>query len=131
MERSTAEERSERRMRAWRLRLQGRTQREIAATLGISLGQVHADLSACREELREREVEAAEEYRLLQYERAESVVASFFPLAMTGDVRAATVLLKALDFENKLLGLYPAPSLPVMSAGQRPEIDLPGWAAEV
>ncbi len=124
MERSTAEERSERRMKAWRLRLSGNTLREISLALGISLGQVHADLAAVRADLSEQEVVAAEEYRALQYARAEGVVAALWERVEGGDVRAIDRLLRCLDFENRLLGLYHSPGLAPCS--QPPDL-MPEW----
>ncbi len=135
MERSTAEQRSERRMRAWRLRLAGHTLRAISLALGISLGQVHADLAAVRAELAAQEMVAAEEYRLLQYARAEGVVAALWERVESGDVRAIDRLLRCLDFENRLLGLYDSSARPLLSArGELPEGEMreqPEWWARV
>lgn len=117
----------ERRLKAWRLRLQGKSMREIAEALGVGLAQVHRDIHAHDEELREREVEHAEQYRQIQLERLESVVAAFWDTALAGDPRAAAILLRVLDAENRLLGLSLAPGTSALySAPVLP--DLPDWA---
>jgi predicted trehalose synthase len=64
---------ADRRSQAVQLRIQGHTFREIAQQLGVSLGQVHSDVSTALAETRDRTADDCFLLRTIEHERLEGV----------------------------------------------------------
>ena len=88
------------------LRIQGIAVSEISRTLQVTESEVHHALSRIIGNLRERGAVRAEEYRTLQDERLNRLLKAIWPKAMKGNVFAIDRVLRILDVENKLFGLY-------------------------
>ena len=95
-----------RRQTALDLALQGRTAREIAATLGISKSQAHRDVrTALRGQAKATEKEALA-HREYIGERYETLMAAWWQTALTDPESAAgDKILKALEGLRRLFGL--------------------------
>lgn len=93
----------ERRMRALTLRNAGMTYQAIADKLGISSGMVRRDI---RMALREVVSETAEDMLARQRGILFDLQRQAYPAALNGDRDAQAMILKTLDHEAKLFGLY-------------------------
>ena len=94
----------EREHRVVKLRTQGRTYESIAKELG------YADASGAREAwlraTKRAPVDNINEYRQIQMNRLESLVAILWPKIEAGDLQAFPHLMSALKEEATILGLY-------------------------
>lgn len=93
----------ERRMRALTLRNAGMTYQAIADKLGVSSGLVRRDI---RMALREVVSETAEDMLARQRGILFDLQRQAYPAALNGDRDAQAMILKTLDHEAKLFGLY-------------------------
>lgn len=105
--------------------LEGKTYQQVADEQGYaSRGTVHRIV---HETLAQHEVEAIEELRSLELARLDAIHSSFFDAALSGDVRAAQVVLKVSAARCRLLQLdramnyQPEESHPVMVGGSKDE----------
>lgn len=95
----------QRREKALALRVQGWALRAIAAELGISLGQVHADIEAVLERTRKSAYENAERHLQVSLERIDVAIKGIMPKVEAGDLRACEVLTSLEERRSKFLGL--------------------------
>ncbi|NLF57646.1 MAG: hypothetical protein GX580_08405 [Candidatus Hydrogenedens sp.] len=101
---------AERRHRAFALRLEGRTFRQIGDELGINGGTAHRDITRHMAEQRERFAELAADALTLELERLDSMLAAVWQSAMGGHLPAVDRVLKISERRARLLGLdRPAP----------------------
>ena len=95
----------ERKREALELRKEGLTLAEIGQRLGVSAVMAHkylkAELAAIRADTREQAT-AERDIALL---RLESIIGKSFKEAMKGDWKAASLMIKAMERQAKLLGL--------------------------
>jgi hypothetical protein len=107
-----------RRQMAVELRLQGGTFRQIAETMrsqeGISPSyderHAHEDVAAELDRVRLHTSESAEQVKARQLLQVQELLAGIWPYAKQGDVASFDRVLKALDYEARLLGLFPQQS---------------------
>lgn len=106
---------SYRRTRALELRAQGMGYAEIAAEVGYAnKGTAHRVISQA---LEARESQDVDFLRLIASERLERLLAALWPRAMAGDLGASRVLLRIIDMECRLYGLYGQPTTKKAKAG--------------
>lgn len=94
-----------RRAAVLKLRIEGHSERYIAAQLGVSKTTVHEDIGASLVELADERLEATESWRDLHLARLERLVAAVWPKAEGGDDFAIDRVVKLLKSEARLLGL--------------------------
>lgn len=95
---------SYRRTRALELRAHGMGYAEIAREVGYtSKGTAHRVISQA---LEARESEDVDFLRTIASERLERLLEALWPQAMAGDLGACRVLLRIIDAECRLFGLY-------------------------
>jgi len=103
------DERETRRAKAWALRLDGFTVRQIAERLNVSVGGAAQYLQESLAELRTNSHESADSWRQLQLDRLESVIAAWLPIARDPAhpeaARGAAVVVRACETQARLLGL--------------------------
>lgn len=85
-----------------RLRVQGKTYREIGLLEGVSPNTVH---EAVTRRLRETLAEPAAELRTLEVERVEGLYAATLPKVQKGDSFAIQTAVRVLESKRKLLGI--------------------------
>jgi hypothetical protein len=93
------------RAKALELRIQGLTLAAIGEQLGVSKSRAFQYVSEGLAELNETCVVHAEELRRLSTEQLDQLIAAHMPAALEHDVKAAGVVLRALDSRAKLYGL--------------------------
>jgi phage terminase small subunit len=91
-----------RRIRAWELRISGKSIRGIAGELEVSASQVFKDLEAHAKEIKQA---PAEELRKLELQRLDMLVEKLWSRAETGDPQAVGAFLKVMERRAKYLGL--------------------------
>lgn len=95
--------------KALEMRKAGRTYDEIRKELGISIGGAYLLLKRAIGRLEQRSIEGVTEYRRLQLERLDAMLAACWDKAQDGDYNAIDRVLKIEERRSKLLGLdYPA-----------------------
>jgi hypothetical protein len=92
---------AQRRRDALSLRAAGASFRQIADSLGISLGQAHADVVS---ELAEVTRPIAEEVLALDLERLDVMQVSLWPAVRAGDVQAVNAVARIVELRQKLVG---------------------------
>jgi hypothetical protein len=92
--------------RALNMAVAGVTVREIAEHEECSIDEVECSLvrmtGAASPQLRER-------YLQLAIERLDKMVRAFYPKAMGGDYDSAVIVIRSVDTQCRLLGLFPPP----------------------
>lgn len=94
---------SERRLRAVEMALAGKSYDQIAETLGYA--NRSGAWKAVQRALHDREVLGADELRELELQRLEALHCANWGAALSGDLKAANVVLRAADQRIRLLGL--------------------------
>lgn len=94
-----------RRLDAARLRAEGKSFRQIAAALSVSLRQAFLDVRAGLKALHERLGERVEELSALELERLELPVAGLAPAVEAGDPQSVDAWRRLSESRRKLLGL--------------------------
>ena len=94
---------AERRNRAFKLRSSGATLNEIAAHLGISAAVVSRDIHRV---ILEASTAGVEEVRAVQCQNIATIRMALMPKVQRGDVQATDRILRLLDHEAKLFGIY-------------------------
>lgn len=93
-----------RRAKVAALILAGWTQREMANSLGVSLGTINNDVSALRKEWQEREQSAIAEHIAIDLQRLEAAISAIWLSVQSGDMKAIHTMIDLLDSKMKLLG---------------------------
>lgn len=96
---------AETRTRAFELRRQGLSIREIGARLGISHTHVLRHISAVLADLRAEALTNADEWRALELDRLDGLQAALRPRIGEGDPKAIDTALRIMERRSKLLGL--------------------------
>lgn len=107
-----------RRQMAVELRLQGGTFRQIAETMRTQEGisptyderHAHQDVAAELDRVRLETSESAEQVKARQLLQVQELLAGIWPYAKQGDVASLDRIVKLLDYEARLLGLFPQQS---------------------
>ena len=86
---------------ALRLRSQGLTYARIAEAQGTSLATAY---NRCQRALAAIPLEAVEEYRTIQREQLDNLMAAWINEAMAGNPKAAEIVLKIIEKRSKLEG---------------------------
>lgn len=113
----------DRRSKAWELRLKGKTVRQIAAALSVSVGTAHHDIAAVLDRTKEENDDRAETHRAISLARLDKALSTIedaltaqvpakdpeHPEAASADhdlrLKAVAGLLKLEERRAKLLGL--------------------------
>lgn len=95
-------ERAQRRARAVELRSDGRTIRQIAEELGVSVATVHDDIQRALDAV---PAEAVGTLRMQEQERLDRLQQAVWGAAMDGDLSAVDRALKIIERRCKLMGL--------------------------
>jgi hypothetical protein len=112
------------------MELEGYGTSEIAACLGTTASAIGNILSKARRQRSEQTAKAIDLHRAILLERAEMLIEKFMPIALDADLlaqiergeavdakrldramRSALVMLSVMDFQCRLLALYPAGSI--------------------
>lgn len=86
---------------ALRLRSQGKTYAQIAEIQGTTKATAY---NRCQRALAAIPLEAVEEYRTIQREQLDHLMASWLPEALAGNPKAAEIVLKIIEKRSKLEG---------------------------
>lgn len=104
--RQTQEEIIERRTEIAKLRLAGvRDQRVLASRLGVDQSTISRDFRAIDAEWKQQATEYTDEYKALQNERYEALIAAHWTKAMDGKGFDTDRVLAAMSQQAKLLGI--------------------------
>lgn len=95
----------QRRYSVWSLRKQGHSVRVISETLGHGEETIRGDIVIIAQRLSKIMGESVEESRFLQIERLDALLVKFQPLAESGSVQAASMVLQIEARRSKLLAL--------------------------
>lgn len=95
----------ERRLKAFELRKQGLTLRQIAVKLKVSHVCVHQYLSEALKELVKEQAQLIEEIRALELERLDMMLQGLMPKAKKGNTFAIDRVLKIMQRRSKYLNL--------------------------
>jgi predicted transcriptional regulator len=90
---------------AWRLRIAGKSQKEIADILGVTQPYVSTMLKKVREELRDDLVGDVEQHIIQQAARLDRMLDALSEKVLAGDPKAVATSLAIEDRRAKLLGL--------------------------
>lgn len=101
----TRDEKQEMQEQAWKLRIAGKSQSEIAAVLGVSQGYVSTMLKKVREERKEELVGDVEAHISNQAARLDAMLDALWEKVQAGDPKAIATSLAIEDRRAKLLGL--------------------------
>lgn len=99
---------SERRILALEMRRDGKSYRDIADALGVSLGTAHRDVQKSLTDLAKQEKTEAKAYRMLIRQRIYMGYAAIVAKVKKGELWALDRWLALLQEEAKLFGLYEA-----------------------
>lgn len=99
------DEKQEMQEQAWRLRIAGKSQSEIADILGVSQGYVSTMLKKVREERKEELVGDVEAHISNQAARLDAMLDALWEKVQAGDHKAIATSLAIEDRRAKLLGL--------------------------
>ncbi|MBI4496777.1 MAG: hypothetical protein HY689_02620 [Chloroflexi bacterium] len=94
-----------RRTRVAELLLEGRSEREMARALGVSLGTVATDVKAVRQEWQARRLAHMEEKGAEDLARTDADLAAIWPKVRAGNLWAIDRVLGLLQYRAKVLGL--------------------------
>ena len=101
----TRDEKQEMQEQAWKLRIAGKSQSEIAAVLVVSQGYVSTMLKKVREERKEELVGDVEAHISNQAARLDAMLDALWEKVQAGDPKAIATSLAIEDRRAKLLGL--------------------------
>ena len=112
---------------------QGGSVRSVAKALECSVGTVHSDIKARLKDAADN-CPNTTSYRELNRQRIESELMVWLPKSRDGDHKAAAIVIRLLEEQNKLLGLYkpviievhppaPLPDVPGVTIDVQPEVD--------
>jgi Sigma-70, region 4 len=87
---------------ALRLRSLGYTYRRIAEEMGCNVGTAY---SRVQRALAQIPAEAVDEYRSIQRQQMDDLMATYLPQALAGDYKSAELVMKLLDRRAKLEGI--------------------------
>ena len=107
---------------------QGGSTRTIAKALECAIGTVHNDVKA-RLKYQAENCPNTTSYRELNRQRIEDQLMIWWPKSRDGDHKAAAVVIRLLEEQNKLLGLYKPVLLEVQPPALPPEV--PGLTIDV
>ncbi len=107
----------ERRYQMLELYKAGSTERQIAAHMSIDKAYVHRQLKKAMNDLAERHVGTADQIRGLQMERYTTLLARWWPIALTGDEAATNTVLKIMHRISEINGVIPQE--PLITIDQR------------
>ena len=99
------EEKQDLQEEAWKLRIQGRSQRAIGDALGLSQGYVSTLLAKALEEKKEELIGTAEKHVANQSSRLDTMMEALWEKVQAGDPKAIAAALAIEDRRSKLLGL--------------------------
>lgn len=99
------EEKQDFQEQAWKLRIEGRSQRAIAEALGLSQGYVCTLLQKALEEKKEELAGTAEKHIANQAARLDRMLEALWEKVEAGDPKAVAAALAIEDRRSKLLGL--------------------------
>lgn len=88
-----------------RLKLEGKTYRQICDELDIPPSAVGRHMQALKNLANEAMVEDAQCIRIIEEHRLETLTATYWPTALKGDVRAADFVLRVHAARAKMWGL--------------------------
>ncbi len=106
MRRGSIEDSTEKRLKAWELRKDGKTEAEIAAQIGVSQVMVSKYLRKTANELKALTLETAEQQRTLDLARIDTAIEAIEWKVKQGDTKAIKCLVDLLAERAKLLGTY-------------------------
>ncbi|MET7398961.1 hypothetical protein ABZS66_36335 [Dactylosporangium sp. NPDC005572] len=92
----------------WRLTLEGKSQSEIAQVVGLTQPRISQILN---KEIIPAKQQALETHRQIQFEKCQELINENWERATGGNSAAAQTVLKAMDHQAKLYGLYKAQEL--------------------
>lgn len=95
-----------RQLEALELRKRGKTYREIANKLNVSIGQAHNDVHGALKQLSTLKLDSADELRQLELERLDKALFSITHFVEAGSPAHVSVYLRIIEQRAKLLGLY-------------------------
>lgn len=87
------------------MRLQRRTQREMARVLNVSLGTINRDLQAVRDEWAERREQSYNDWVAEELALLDRLQRSLLPKAIEGNDRAVQRVLSVMERRARMLGL--------------------------
>ncbi len=90
---------------ALRLRIEGRTFREIAVILKADVSTICRDIQRCLRDILQDNADAAETLRALEVERLDALHASIWPAAVGGNLAAIDRVLSIMQRRARLCGL--------------------------
>ena len=99
------EEKQDLQEEAWKLRIQGRSQRAIGDALGVSQGYVSTLQAKALEEKKEELIGTAEKHIANQSSRLDTMMEALWEKVQAGDPKAIAAALAIEDRRSKLLGL--------------------------
>lgn len=94
-----------RRVRVEQMYLAGKTYRDIAQELNVSVGTVAGDMQAVMTAWREQTTADLEDFKNLQMKRLNQLLASAWGEATTGDAKMLAQVRGILNDMNKLMGI--------------------------
>jgi len=101
---------------AWQARIDGKPLSVIASELGVCVSTVSAYLRETIEELSASAVNDAETWRNVELARLDSLLKAWLPVAQEVKhpeaTRAAAIVIRAIEAQNRLLGLEVAALVP-------------------
>jgi transposase-like protein len=101
----------EHRVEAWRLRKMGYSVKEIAFAMDFAESTVYDYLKAISNRLIEQQFRHAESYREMQLARLDDALRLTIDYVVTkGKIEGVDRILKVIDMQNRLLGLYKVPA---------------------
>lgn len=96
---------TERRLQALQLRMAGAPYHAIAARLGVSIGQAHADVQTELQRIAAESADVAADVRTLELERLDALLLALWAQAKQGNQGAVDRVLRVMERRAKLLGL--------------------------
>lgn len=122
------DERETRRAEAWAQRLEGKTVRQIAAAMDISVGAAGKYLQETLAELGAESRESAESWRQVELDRLDAVIAAWLPISRNPShpeaARGGALVIRAVEAQSRLLGLLePASNAPAAAGKQAESIE--------
>lgn len=100
-----ADERRERREQVAKLRISGKTTRDIAAAVGTSHVTVVNDLKVIRAEWAESMTQSYDQHVALEAARYDRVLVALWPAVERGEIEAVNAFIRLADRRARLLGL--------------------------
>lgn len=106
------DEREVRRAEAWAQRIEGKTARQIATHLGVSVGVIHDYFQESLAEVKASARDSADTWRRLELDRLDDLIATWTPVSRNPThpeaARGAAIIIQAIASQTRLLGLLDA-----------------------